>query len=136
LLDLQCSGSDAPVVTPYRSPTHYHRPEYADRDARHPARAGSFSGHEERFSPTRLSARSAFGKQTFAGTRGDEEDTPILAVRITPPRSLIRCRLPRLTHSPPQAAAPSNPHKPEAVRPAPAGSFLAGFRTPALSTRG
>jgi len=25
LLDRRCSGSDAPIVTPYRSPTHYHR---------------------------------------------------------------------------------------------------------------
>ena len=25
MLDLRCSGSDAPIVTPYRSPTHRHR---------------------------------------------------------------------------------------------------------------
>jgi hypothetical protein len=31
---------------------------------------------------------------------------------------------------------PSNPHRPEAVHPAPAGSFPGGFRTPALITRG
>ena len=37
--------------------------------------------------------------------------------------------------SPTQAAAPSNPHRRQPVRPAPAGSFLGGFRTPALSAR-
>jgi hypothetical protein len=46
-LDLQCSGSDAPVVTPYRSPTH-HRRKYTDRDARQPAQAGSLcAGHAQ-----------------------------------------------------------------------------------------
>ena len=46
MLDLQCSGSDAPIVTPYRSPTHHRRRKSTDRDARLPARAGSFLGGE------------------------------------------------------------------------------------------
>ena len=40
-------------------------------------------GQDDQFPPPRLSARSAFGKQTFAGTRGNEEDAPIPAVRGT-----------------------------------------------------
>jgi hypothetical protein len=40
LLDLRCSGSDAPAVTRYRTSPHRKR---ADRDTRlPPARAGSF----------------------------------------------------------------------------------------------
>jgi hypothetical protein len=35
-------------------------------------------GHEKRFPPPRLSARSAFTKQTFAGTCANEEDVPIV----------------------------------------------------------
>src|ERR1700746_1849673 len=42
LLDLQCSGSGAPIVTPYRSSTPRHRQKSTDHDARIPARAGSF----------------------------------------------------------------------------------------------
>jgi hypothetical protein len=33
LLDLRCSGSDAPIVTPYRSPTHRHRQKCTRLDA-------------------------------------------------------------------------------------------------------
>jgi hypothetical protein len=33
LLDLQCSGSDAPIVTPYRSSTHCNRPNCTGHDA-------------------------------------------------------------------------------------------------------
>src|SRR5258708_39540233 len=49
LLDLRCSGSDAPIVTPYRLPARYHPQKFTDRDARHPARAGSFSGQARQF---------------------------------------------------------------------------------------
>jgi hypothetical protein len=35
-------------------------------------------GHEERFPPTTLSNRSRLGKPTFAGTRGNEQDAPIV----------------------------------------------------------
>jgi hypothetical protein len=44
LLDLRCSGSDAPIVTPYRSTSQRHCQKRADRDAPSPARAGSFIG--------------------------------------------------------------------------------------------
>src|SRR5204862_6206791 len=37
-------GIGCPIVTPYRSPTHHHRRKCTDRDARHPARAGSWAG--------------------------------------------------------------------------------------------
>jgi hypothetical protein len=33
LLDLRCSGSDAPIVTPYRLPTHCHRQKCTRLDA-------------------------------------------------------------------------------------------------------
>jgi hypothetical protein len=33
LLDLQCSRSDAPIVTPYRSSTHHHCQKYTGHDA-------------------------------------------------------------------------------------------------------
>jgi hypothetical protein len=33
-------------------------------------------GHFERFPPPRLSGRSAFCEETFAGTCGNEEDAP------------------------------------------------------------
>jgi hypothetical protein len=38
--------------------------------------------------------------------------------------------------APTQAAAPSNPHRRQTAHPALAGSFLGGFRTPALSAGG
>ena len=41
-------------------------------------------GHEERFLPSRLRARSAFRKQTFAGTCGNEEDAPIAVLAAAP----------------------------------------------------
>ena len=37
-------GIGCPIVTPYRSPTHHHRRKCTGRDARPPARAGSFFG--------------------------------------------------------------------------------------------
>jgi hypothetical protein len=49
LLDLRCSGSDAPIVTPYRSTSQRHCQKRADRDAPSPARAGSFFGAEGSF---------------------------------------------------------------------------------------
>jgi hypothetical protein len=39
------------------------------------------SGHEEWFPPANLSAGYRFRKQTIAGTRGNDEDAPIPAVR-------------------------------------------------------
>ena len=48
----------------------------------------------------------------------------------SPPRSSIRRRLRRPAHSTTQAAASSNPHSTATCHPAPAGSFLGGFRTP------
>jgi hypothetical protein len=41
------------------------------------------SGHEDAFPPTKLSNRSRLGKPTFAGTRGNEQDAPIPAARLT-----------------------------------------------------
>jgi hypothetical protein len=39
-------------------------------------------GHEDRFLPLRLSARSVIRKQTVAATRGNERDARIPAVRL------------------------------------------------------
>src|SRR5215469_394055 len=50
--------------------------------ARGPA-VGERYGASGRVPPPRLSARSAFRKQTFAGTCGNEEDAPTPAVRPT-----------------------------------------------------
>jgi len=33
-------------------------------------------GHEGQFAPPRLSGRSAFSEETFAGKRGNEKDAP------------------------------------------------------------
>jgi hypothetical protein len=38
-------------------------------------------GHQELLPPSRVSGRCGFGEGTFAGTRGNEEDAPIPAVR-------------------------------------------------------
>jgi hypothetical protein len=51
---------------------------------------GAALGHEERFPPTRLSARYGFRKETIAGMRRNGRDAPIPAVRGTvmePPES-------------------------------------------------
>jgi len=40
-------------------------------------------GQDDQFPPPRLSIRFASGKQTFAGTRGNEEDASIAARRRT-----------------------------------------------------
>ena len=39
---------------------------------------GSASGHEDAFPTSRLSARCRFSQETFAGTRGNERDAPIV----------------------------------------------------------
>ena len=36
----------------------------------------SQEGQDDQFPPPKLSARSAFGKQTFAGASGNDEDAP------------------------------------------------------------
>jgi len=38
-------------------------------------------GHEDQFAPPRLSGRSAFREETFAGRRGKEKDAALPAVR-------------------------------------------------------
>jgi hypothetical protein len=40
-------------------------------------------GHEDAFPPTTLGNRSRLGKPTFAGTRGNEQDAPIAALKAT-----------------------------------------------------
>jgi hypothetical protein len=44
----------------------------------------TLKGQDDQFPPPRMSARSAFGKQTFAGTRGNEEDAPKAVARRKP----------------------------------------------------
>jgi hypothetical protein len=39
-------------------------------------------GHEDAFPTTTLSIRSRLGKPTFAGTRGNEQDAPILVIPV------------------------------------------------------
>jgi len=53
------------------------------RAGRHADREGRVWGHENAFLRLRLSARSAFRKQTFAGTCGNEEDAPISDIMIS-----------------------------------------------------
>jgi hypothetical protein len=38
-------------------------------------------GHEDAFPPTTMSNRSRLDKPTFAGTRSNEQDVPINAIR-------------------------------------------------------
>jgi hypothetical protein len=43
----------------------------------------SQEGQDDQFPPPKLSARSAFGKQTFAGASGNDEDAPVPAIHGT-----------------------------------------------------
>ena len=58
------------------------------------------------------------------GSSGEEFSTAIVDLPSNAPASA----------TPAEVAAPSNPHRRQAARGAPAGSFPEGFRTPALST--
>jgi hypothetical protein len=72
LLDLRCSGSDAPIVTPYRSTSQRHCQKRADHDARSPARAGSFSGGEPTFAEAAVNGEVA----PIPDARGDGVEPP------------------------------------------------------------
>src|SRR5204863_8206393 len=76
LLDLQCSGPDAPIVTPYRSPPRRLR---TGGDAR-PSRESGFVPCP---SPDLRSAR--VGKRTFGGATFEAVADPATLLKAAPP---------------------------------------------------
>jgi hypothetical protein len=76
------------------------------------------------------SAALACGTERWPVKIGTDKDARQVA---TSPKLATIAQL-RLIAAP--ATAPSNPHGRQTAHPTPAGSFLGGFRTPALSTAG
>ena len=113
----RCRGQDRDAMTPVTASSH-HPPAGTSLPAPHRCRPGACK--------RRMRRRRSGQNHPVDRRRGDKLATAIVDPPPTTPASA----------SPAKAAAPSNPHRRPTAHRLPAGSFLGGFRTPALSTRG